>query len=148
MHVRDIFVNIKIMSTKTPRSNGILYQPQRVGFTLSNIMMPVGNLFSDKLISGVVRLPPIPQINLPHFTPQQLLCIICITNQLVANAFFHSYTIHLSWTKGWLSIISGRRVRLYVCCQRYQRRHRVSVTEHINNLLWNRPYLKRLKYLQ
>ncbi len=60
---------LKSWAQRTPRSYSMFYLPLwgETSSTLSNILMPVGNLFSDKLISGATQLPPMHQINLPHF---------------------------------------------------------------------------------
>jgi len=53
--------------------------------TLSHIKMPVGNIFSGRLISGLNRLPWTHQINLPYFkTMRHSSCCgtICVTLSL------------------------------------------------------------------
>lgn len=82
---------------RSPWSYSMFYLPLwgKRAPPLSNNLKPVGNLFCDKLISGATQLPPIHQINPPHFK------IICHSScrgkqfELLSNCQSHGGNLHL-----------------------------------------------------
>lgn len=65
----DISVKIKIINRKLSRSDIIFLSASaaETSTILFNNLMPMGNLFSYKIISVMIWASPIQQINLPHF---------------------------------------------------------------------------------